>query len=68
MNIQFLFSIFEFGVIFSLLAVLVERFMITFGLARGNLIYLVIGAFVLIIFKQLIDHNSPLYIFCLMLL
>lgn len=63
MNISILVSIFIFGLLFSLLAATIERLMRLYGLTRGNTIGLVIGSFVLVIFKQLVDHNTPFYVY-----
>ena len=51
MSIYFIISIIEYGLLFSLLAVLVERLLIILGFARGNTAILVLVSLVLIIFK-----------------
>ena len=53
------------GLVFSLLAVLVERLLIIYGYARGNTISLVVGSFILAIFKQLVNPNDLLYTYVL---
>ena len=58
---NFLLTSFWIGLLFSLLAVLVERLLIIYGYTRGNTVGLVIGSFILAIFKQLVNPNDSLY-------
>lgn len=62
---NFIFITFKAGLLFSLLAVLAERLLIINGFARGNTIGLIFAAFLLAIFKQLVDSNSSLYSYIL---
>ena len=66
MNIwNFLLTTFGIGLVFSLLAVLAERLLIIYGYTRGNTVGLIIGSFILAIFKQLVNPNDSLYMYVL---
>jgi hypothetical protein len=65
---NFLFTTFGIGLVFSLLAVLVERILIITGFVRGNTVGLILASFLLVVLKQLLVYNSSLYIFGLFII
>ena len=53
------------GIFVSLLAVFVEKILIKLGFTRGNTVWLIVGAFLIIFLAQLLDSSGPFWLYCL---
>lgn len=62
MNVNFLVPIIEYGLLFSLLAFLMERSLILTGFVRGNTIGLIVVSFILVVIKQILYSSSAFYV------
>ena len=64
MNVsRFLLSTLQVGLIYSLLAILVERILVSQGFVRGNTFGVIFVALVFVFMKQLVDYSDSIDIY-----